>query len=110
MEMKIGARLTATFGAVLVLLLVICVTVSVQMSRMNQDTQVIVNDRLVKQKAANQVKEGAYLTALLVYRTLDEPTPEAQQADFEKLQDSVKQNSARLMDIETRLNSADERA
>jgi methyl-accepting chemotaxis protein len=37
--MKIGARLAVTFGAVLVLLLVICVTVSVQMARMNSNTE-----------------------------------------------------------------------
>jgi methyl-accepting chemotaxis protein len=48
MAMKIGARLTATFGAVLGLLLVICVTISMQMSRMNADTQRIVNDRNAK--------------------------------------------------------------
>ncbi|TDV11650.1 methyl-accepting chemotaxis protein [Paraburkholderia caballeronis] len=109
MTMKIGGRLAATFGAVLVLLLAICVTISIQMSRMNQDTQVIVNDRLAKQTEVNQIKEGAYLTALLIYRTLDEPSPEVQQANFNKLQDSVKQNSTRLNDIENRLSSAGER-
>jgi len=58
MNMKIGTRLGATFGLVLLMLLVICVTVSVQMSRMNQNTQSIVADHLVKQKLAIQLKEG----------------------------------------------------
>ncbi len=58
MEMKIGSRLTATFGAVLVLLLVICVTVSAQMSRMNANIQDIVNDRVAKVRLANELKEG----------------------------------------------------
>jgi methyl-accepting chemotaxis protein len=39
MAMRIGARLTATFGVVLALLLVICVTVSAQMSHMNANLQ-----------------------------------------------------------------------
>jgi methyl-accepting chemotaxis protein len=72
MAMKIGARLTATFGAVLFLLLVICVTISAQMSRMNANTQFIVNDRNEKVALVNQIKEGTYFTALLIYRTLDD--------------------------------------
>jgi methyl-accepting chemotaxis protein len=110
MKMKIGARLSAAFGAVLILLLVICVTISLQMSRMNADTQSIVNEHLVKQELANQAKEGAYRTALLIYRTLDDRTPEAQQADFDKLQDNVKKNTAIYKEIESRVNTAGERA
>jgi methyl-accepting chemotaxis protein len=68
---KIGARLTATFGAVLVLLLAICVTVSLLMARMNANTQTIVKDRAVKVALANQFKEGAYLGNLWAYRALD---------------------------------------
>jgi methyl-accepting chemotaxis protein len=104
--MKIGARLTATFGAILVLLLVICVTISMQMSRMNADTQDIVNDRLVKQQLANQVQQGTYFTGLLIYRALDEQTPEAQQADFEQFQDHAKENTALYKTIGSRIDTA----
>jgi methyl-accepting chemotaxis protein len=110
MAMKIGARLTATFGAVLFLLLVICVTISAQMSRMNANTQFIVNDRNEKVALVNQIKEGTYFTALLIYRTLDDTTPEAQQADFEKLQRNVKDNSAVYKDIESHLATGAGRA
>jgi len=103
--MKIGARLTATFGAVLVLLLVICVTVGAQMSRMNADTQYIMNDRNVKIALTNDLKEGTYRTALLIYRTLDEPKPDAQQADYEQLQENVKENSDRYRAIESHVNT-----
>ena len=81
MVMKIGARLTATFGVVLVLLLVICGTVSVQMADMNANTEDIVNHQAKKLQNGNQLKEGTYLVSLLAYRSLEEPTPEAQQTD-----------------------------
>ena len=103
MNMKIGARLAATFGAVLVLLLAICVTISTQMSRMNADAQSIVNDHDPKIALANQNKEYSYRTALLVYRMLDERTPEAQQSDFELLQENSKKNAAVYKDIESKL-------
>jgi methyl-accepting chemotaxis protein len=106
MVMKIGARLTATFGAILVLLLVICVTISMQMSRMNADTQDIFNNRLVKQQLANQIQQGTYFTGLLIYRTLDEQTPEAQQADFEQLQNQVKKNTGLYKEIGSRIDTA----
>ena len=106
MEMKIGARLTATFGAVLVLLLVICVTVSAQMSHMNQDTQSIVNNRVAKVNLTNQLKEGTYRVGLLVYRALDERTPEAQQATFEQLKAQVEKNTALYQDLESRMVTA----
>jgi methyl-accepting chemotaxis protein len=110
MTMKIGTRLALTFSAVLILLLMICVVVSAQMSRMNANTQFIVKNRNARIALTNQTKEGTYLTALLIYRTLDEPTPEAQQADFEQLQDNVKQNSANYKEIESQLTTADGRA
>src|SRR6202158_1787221 len=106
MEMKIGARLTATFGAVLVLLLVICVTVSAQMAHMNEDTQSIVNNRVAKVNLTNQLKEGTYRVGLLVYRALDERTPEAQQATFEQLKAQVEKNTALYQDLESRMVTA----
>src|ERR1700730_13311768 len=109
MTMKIGTRLALTFSAVLILLLAICVVVSMQMSRMNADTQFIVKNRNARIALTNQTKEGTYLTALLIYRTLDEPTPEAQQADLDQLQDNVKQNSARYKEIENQLTTAEGR-
>src|SRR5258706_3134987 len=94
MTMKIGTRLALTFSAVLVLLLAICVTVSTQMSRMNENTRSIVDNHTAKIDLANQMKEGAYFVALLGYRSLDERTPEAQQADLEKLRGQVAKNTA----------------
>jgi methyl-accepting chemotaxis protein len=101
--MKIGARLTATFGAVLVLLLATCVMVGVQMSRMNTDTQSIVNDHAAKIALDNELKGGTYLTAVVLYRAFDEPTPEAQQADLDRVDALVKKNSDIYKEIESRL-------
>src|ERR1700693_2781415 len=103
MKMKIGTRLALTFSAVLVLLLAICVTVSMQMSRMNENTQSIVNSRLLRQNLANQMKEGTYSVALLLYRALDEPTLEAQQADLEKMRIQREKNTVTQKDLKARL-------
>jgi methyl-accepting chemotaxis protein len=110
MKMKIGARLNATFAAVLLLLLVICVAVSAQMSRMNAQTQNVISNRMAKVMLANEIREGSNLTLLLIYRTLDDATPEAEQADYDRLQDNVKSNSAIYANIEKRLDTAEERA
>jgi methyl-accepting chemotaxis protein len=110
MRMKIGARLSATFGAVLVLLLVICVTVSAQMSRMNAATQSIVNDHASQVALANRLKEGTYRVALLLYRALDERTPEAQQADLDELEAEITKNSALYTDLQSRLDTENGRA
>jgi methyl-accepting chemotaxis protein len=102
---KIGTRLTATFGVVLILLLVICVATSVQMSRMNADTQSIVNDNAAKAANANKLKEGTYLIALQLYAALDEPTPEAQQADIELANAQEEKNAATRKDVEESLTT-----
>jgi methyl-accepting chemotaxis protein len=110
MVMKIGARLTATFGAVLVLLLVICGTVSVQMANMNANTENIVNNHAKKLQKGNQLKEGTYLVRLLAYRSLEEPTPEAQQTDFEQLQAQLEKNTTIGRDVQSAMDTAAGRA
>jgi methyl-accepting chemotaxis protein len=110
MEMKIGSRLAATFGAVLVLLLAICVMVSAQMSHMNANLQDIVNNRVAKIALTNQIKQGTYRVALFMDRSLDEPTPEAQQADIQQLQAQTTINSAAYKDLQNRLDTDSERA
>jgi methyl-accepting chemotaxis protein len=110
MVMKIGARLTATFGVVLVLLLVICGTASVQVAHMNQITEDIVNNHAEKLKLGNQLKEGTYLASLLAYRSLEEPTPEAQLADFKQLQAQVEKNTALYPYVRSQMEKASGRA
>ncbi|CAB3803359.1 methyl-accepting chemotaxis protein [Pararobbsia alpina] len=103
MAMKIWARLTSAFGALLVLLLVLCVVISVQMSSMNADTQSIVNDHAEKVARANQLKDGTFSTALQLYAALDDQTPEAQQADVEIAKVQVEKNAAIGKEIASRL-------
>ena len=110
MAVKIGTRLTATFAAVLVLLLVICVMVSAQMSRMNADTQSIVNAHGTQIALVNQIKEGTYRVALLTYRALDDRTPERQQADLDEIQAQTTKNTASYADLKNRLDTEDGRA
>jgi len=110
MNMKIGTRLGATFGLVLLMLLVICVTVSVQMSRMNQNTQSIVADHLVKQKLAIQLKEGGTGVGLLVYRALDESAPEVQQADLDKITALQEKNTDTIKTLQSLVETDAERS
>jgi methyl-accepting chemotaxis protein len=110
MAMKIGARLTATFSAVLVLLLVICVTAATQMSRMSNDTQSIVNIYVAQQRLVSQIKENTAAEFLATYKALDERTPEAQQADAEEIQALVKRVTAHYNSLQSHLNTDAERA
>jgi methyl-accepting chemotaxis protein len=110
MEMKIGSRLAATFSAVLVLLLVICVMVSVQMAHMNANLQDIVNDRVAKIMLTSQIRQGTYRVALFMERSLDEATPEAQQADVEQLQAQTTKNTVAYKDLQSRLDTDSGRA
>jgi methyl-accepting chemotaxis protein len=110
MAMKIGARLSATFGAVLVLLLVICVAVAAQMSRMNQDTESIVNVFVAKQRLMSQIKVDTSAEFLTAYKALDERTPEAQRADAEEIQALVKRVTAHYDSLQSHLDTGAERA
>jgi len=105
MVMKIGTRLTATFGAVLFLLLVICGTVSVQMANMNANTVNVADNLAKKVQLVSQIKEGVYLVRLLTYRSLEETTPEAQQADLEQLQAQVAKNTTIYRDLQNSVTS-----
>jgi len=109
MTMKIGARLIATFSAVLVLLLAICVTIGVQMSHMNVNAQSVIREHLVKQQLANQLKEGGTGVGLLVYRALDELSPEIRQADLEKLLAQQQKNGADIDTLQSLVDSDAER-
>jgi methyl-accepting chemotaxis protein len=106
MNMKIGARLTATFGVVLVLLVVICATVSLQMERMNANTKSIVDDHADKLRLINQVKDGTYLVSVLVYSALDEQSPEAQQGILDQIKAQIEKNDAIYQGLKGRMITA----
>src|SRR5882757_3538401 len=110
MAMKIGARLAATFCAVLVLLLVICVTVSVQMAHMNENTENIVNKQAARLRDGNLYKNGTLSVAVLVYRLLEETTPEAEQATSDQLQAQIKINATVTQDVQTQIDTPAARA
>jgi len=110
MTMKIGTRLTATFGVVLAMLLVICTIVSMQMAQMNENTQNIVHDHLVKQQLANQLKEGVSSVVLLVYHALDESAPDVQQADLDQIKVLQGKNTATIAALRNLIESGNERA
>jgi methyl-accepting chemotaxis protein len=89
---KIGARLAASFTAVLLLLILIGVILSMQMARMNESTEVIVNDRLKLQNLAREGEAGTYVTTLYFYRSIAQSTPEAFEDDVQNLAKKAKLN------------------
>jgi methyl-accepting chemotaxis protein len=97
--MKIGTRLSATFGAILLLSLLICVMASVQLSRMNHETQLIVNERVTRQAVATQAQAGTYFTALYLFRAIAERTPEAMQADLDLVEAQAGKNTQYYEDL-----------
>jgi methyl-accepting chemotaxis protein len=101
--MKIGARLTASFAAVLVLLIVVGVVVNMQMARMNENTEVIVNNRLALQNLAREGQAGTYFTALYLYRAIAEPTTQALDEDLEKVEKQAKRNGQIYQELQSML-------
>jgi diguanylate cyclase (GGDEF)-like protein len=92
-NLKIGARLVASFGAVFVLLAAVGVTVSVQMSRMNANTQHIIN-QLRLETLAHEGQAGTYFTALYLYRAIAESTNEELDADLGRVEQQATRNTA----------------
>jgi methyl-accepting chemotaxis protein len=108
---KIGVRLAASFTAVLLLLILIGVVLNMQMARMNESTEVIVNDRLKLQNLAREGQAGTYLTALYLYRGIAQPTPEALDDEHRRLEKQAKRNGEIYTELQSMLgNEPDARA
>jgi len=107
MSMKVGARLAATFGLILVSLLVISITVTAQMARMNANTQEIVGNFAEKVALANELKDGSNFVALTLYRALSEQQPDAQVADIESLRARSARNAQVYDQIQSQLTTPD---
>ncbi|HEX2652214.1 MAG TPA: HAMP domain-containing protein, partial [Xanthobacteraceae bacterium] len=108
---KIGVRLAASFTAVLLLLILIGVVLNMQMARMNESTEVIVNDRLKLQNLAREGQAGTYLTALYLYRGIAQPTPEALDDEHRRLEKQAKRNGEIYAELQSMLgNEPDARA
>ncbi|BCG02483.1 hypothetical protein PPGU19_070510 (plasmid) [Paraburkholderia sp. PGU19] len=101
--MKIGARLAASFAAVLALLVVVGLVVNVQMARMNDNTQFIVKNRLALQNLAREGQAGTYFTALYLYRAIAEASPQALDEDLEKVEKQAKRNGQIYQELQSML-------
>jgi methyl-accepting chemotaxis protein len=101
--MKIGARLTASFAAVLVLLAIVGLIVNMQMARMNDSTEVIVKNRLMLQNLAREGQAGTYFTALYLYRAIAETSTQALDEDLEKVEEQAKRNGQIYQDLQSLL-------
>jgi methyl-accepting chemotaxis protein len=110
MKLKIGARLTVTFGALLALLIAICLIATVQMAHMNATTQDIVNVRAAQVQLFSQIKMATLREAALAYTALEEPTSEAQQAALEQAQALTGQDDSVYQAIDRQLTTARGRA
>ncbi|MDN8078852.1 methyl-accepting chemotaxis protein [Burkholderia multivorans] len=97
--MRIGTRLSTTFGAIMLLSLLSCVLASVQLARLNEQTQHIVKERVARQAVAAQAQSGTYFTALYLFRAIAEHTPEAMQADLDLVEAQAKKNTQYYEDL-----------
>jgi methyl-accepting chemotaxis protein len=96
---KIRTRLTATFGAILALSLIGCIMASVQLARLNTQTQLIVNERVARTAVATAAQAGTYFTALYLFRAIAEHTPDAMQADLDQVEVQAKKNTQYYADL-----------
>jgi methyl-accepting chemotaxis protein len=86
--MRIKTRLAVTFGAILLLLMVISVTALLLMARMNADIQRITNHYARNVELSHEMREGVASAALTIYRSFYEQ-PDAQQADIKVAKDQI---------------------
>jgi methyl-accepting chemotaxis protein len=107
MNMRIGTRLGATFAIVMLLLLVMCATVTLEMSRMNDNTERIVKNYGEKVELANAYKDGVYSIAITTYGLFDESL-DAQKSDLENVKSLIATNYSTYNEIKNRLSTPDE--
>ena len=101
MNLKIGARLAVNLTVALALQVVICVSSTVEMSRMNDRIAEIVQQRVKLQNLAHDGQAGTYFTAMYLYKALAEPNTDDLDADLAK----VEKQSARSAEIYASLQS-----
>jgi methyl-accepting chemotaxis protein len=109
-NMKIGTRLVYTFGIVLILMLALCLMVSRQLGHMHENIEDIVKRRNVKQQLVAEIEHGAYRLAVLLYRSLEEPTAAGKLALVSESRIQSDTNSANYKRVEAMNDQAESKA
>ncbi|MEX3950764.1 methyl-accepting chemotaxis protein [Paraburkholderia sp. EG287B] len=90
--MKIGSRLMATFGVVLLLLVATCSVVQVKMSRMSDDLHAIVDFHLRQQQRLTLIEKNSLTVTRMAYATLLD-SPEQQASDLAEMRRLINENT-----------------
>ena len=93
-NMRVGSRLGAAFGLIILLLIIVSATAVIKISSINSSIEQIVNDRYVKVRLAFDVRDGVndqikFLRGIVI----DTKNPEQNKKRYLQLDDTIKQTN-----------------
>ena len=93
-NMRVGSRLGAAFGLIILLLIIVSATAVIKISSINSSVEQIVNDRYVKVRLAFDVRDGVndqikFLRGIVI----DTKNPEQNKKRYLQLDDTIKQTN-----------------
>ena len=93
-NMRVGSRLGAAFGLIILLLIIVSATAVIKISIINSSIEQIVNDRYVKVRLAFDVRDGVndqikFLRGIVI----DTKNPEQNKKRYLQLDDTIKQTN-----------------
>ena len=93
-NMRVGSRLGAAFGLIILLLIIVSATAVIKISSINSSIEQIVNDRYVKVRLAFDVRDGVndqikFLRGIVI----DTKNPEHNKKRYLQLDDTIKQTN-----------------
>ena len=106
-NLKIGVRLGLGFGVVLALLLIISITSISRIANLNENTQLIVDDRMPKIELAMEVQENTLIMARAIRNLILSTDKAFEKSQIEIVNNSRKRNGEILEKLKTTVRSAD---
>ena len=109
-NLKVGTKLALGFAITLILLIVIAVLSVMRFQALSDDIELVVNDRLPKLTAANDVIDSLNIIARTMRNSLLVKTPEEVEQEFTRLVAARKIIGERIDQMSTTFNTAEGRA
>ena len=109
-NLKVGTKLALGFAITLILLIVIAVLSVMRFQALSDDIELVVNDRLPKLTAANDIIDSLNITARTMRNSLLVKTPEEVEQEFTRLVAARKIISERIEQMSATFNTEQGRA
>ncbi|WP_240189504.1 methyl-accepting chemotaxis protein [Azonexus hydrophilus] len=109
-NLKVGTKLALGFAITLILLIVIAVLSVMRFQALSDDIELVVNDRLPKLTAANDIIDSLNIIARTMRNSLLVKTPEEVEQEFTRLVAARKIIGERIDQMSTTFNTAEGRA